>query len=339
MAWRGFWETLMAAVESTHKADRAVWDRVWDALQRNTTRYRGNVAARARRVNLGNARELQRFHNQASKLATIYADEAAGAASDRLFPGMSRNASKATRAMSAADRTLVEDLRTAADRAAENNPELARKFRTSADRVEKAARDGEAISARELEDLEEIGGLAEVWLAEDVRHESARATGITRTLSTKYSKRGSAADVVSFMVGHEDNRQLRADDEKTDTGFRLTRSTMEAATFLPLKTIVRRRYIAEALARGITHFRMDLPRAEIREGISPSSVMVPDIWRVRTMEEWQDRADIFNRDQLRSMSWETGFGFADRSRLIPVHEVYLEAATEHGERLRNRFLV
>lgn len=122
------------------------------------------------------------------------------------------------------------------------------------------------------------------------------------------------------------------------TGFRMDRGRMRLSVVSHIRAAQRRRTISEATAQGITHFRLDVPQKYLGR-IAPDGLLGRNLWRVRTIDEWQAITSSANAKQIGSSAFDTlGMGFGDVSYLVSVPAIYIDDAIAHGEKLRKRWL-
>ena len=118
----------------------------------------------------------------------------------------------------------------------------------------------------------------------------------------------------------------------------IPRGTLRLSTVAHLRAVHRRRVISEAIADGIWHFRLDVPRRML-DRLTPGSVVARHLWRVRTWTEWQSIAQARNEARGTLSSFDTlGLHHGDFSYLLPVPARYYEDAVREGERWRRRWL-
>lgn len=172
----------------------------------------------------------------------------------------------------------------------------------------------------------------------NIRYEADRLTESTIGLTSKNAKRGSARDVVEYLVGVQgDARKTRAANSRRG-GWRLNENNMRLSVVAHIRAMHRRAMVTLARAHGITHFMMSIP-ARRRGRIAPTGACGQQLWRVRTWDEWLAVQTRANAGRIASSAFDSlGLGYGDCTYLVPVPAVYLDQARAYGERMRDKWM-
>jgi len=176
----------------------------------------------------------------------------------------------------------------------------------------------------ELEDRWELGYDALVNIARNAGYEARRVTETVVRLTGRMNRR---EDIQAYMDGG-----------KGGEPWRMNRNNMRLSTTAHIRGLHRRRAIAQGIKSGVTHYRLDVPRSRLKH-LSPHGRVSQQLWRVRTLPEWQHIHRGLNAGRVAASGFDTlGLRFGDFSYVVPVPAVYMGQAVASGRRLRGRWL-
>jgi hypothetical protein len=191
-----------------------------------------------------------------------------------------------------------------------------------------------ARAARARDDLKDATDDQLMNLVRDFCDEVGRVLEEVIRLTGRF---GTLDDVLDYALGPKDLRDAPFTPE-APPGWRLGRGRARLSLVAHVRGLHRRRTLAEATARGISEFRLDLPK-EFLGRVRPAGIVGPHLWRVRSLGEWQDIAARENAGRIRSSAFDSlGLGFGDPSYVVPVPALYRADAVATGAALRERFL-
>jgi len=168
--------------------------------------------------------------------------------------------------------------------------------------------------------------LMNVW--GNLGNEARRATEQMLGLVNRFGTRGRA-------LAHLDAPRPGAPGTK---GWYANRNIMRKSVVEHLRAMHRRRTLAAGTRDGHTHFRLDVPQDRFGK-IDPQGALGRQLWRVRTLPEWE--AEQARQNDQRNASSDfagLGFGYGDVSFVTVVPREYWEDATNQGRALRAKWL-
>ena len=334
MSYESYWRAHMRGIEDVEEEQRRRWEEVLALLLLLEGGLRKRIVTLALGVNLNRRRQVERFRVRArteidnfisaasigivgrSTLRTLYPAGTTGAIRGIQGAGIRAAAAVQADALVNAMNTLGKDGGIAP------KPPGAAPVRLHPDQAGRFRQDLEDILIEA--DDNPIRGIHDGAnrLMEDI---------ISRT--SVFARHGSARDVVHHMVGRDDGRT-----NDPSIGWRLHRGRMWMAVLSHIRAIHRRRTVSEALANGITNFRMDVPRRMLGH-FHPDGVMGRQMWKIRSFDEWREEARKANTGRVGSTAWDSlGLGFKDFSYLTPIPDIYMEEAQAQGAKLRAKWL-
>lgn len=181
------------------------------------------------------------------------------------------------------------------------------------------ARDDDAADA--MTDL-----LMNVWgnLGNEARKFAEQMFGLV----TRMGKRGRALD-------HLDAERP---GERGSRGWKTNRNILRKSVVEHMRAAHRRRTIANGVADGIAHYRLDVPQARFG-AVAPDGSLGKQLWRVRTLSEWETVQARENNGRNASSDFAgLGFGYGDMSYVVAVPPEYVEDARRQGEAWRRRHM-
>lgn len=169
--------------------------------------------------------------------------------------------------------------------------------------------------------------LMNVW--GNLGNEARRFTEQMLGLVTSY---GTQPRALAFLDGP------RPDGPPGSEGWYANRNHLRKSIVEHLRGMQRRRTIAQATQDGITDFRLDVP--EKRRGrVAPDGAPGRNLWRVRTLSEWEAQQAAVNRSRNAASDFAgLGFGYGDVTFVTAVPREYIGAARQQGEAWRRQYL-
>ena len=176
-----------------------------------------------------------------------------------------------------------------------------------------------------LEDRWDVGYDAIANIARNLGYEFRR---VTETVVGRLTGRANRReDIIAYMDGGERGKP-----------WTMNRNNMRLSTTAHIRAAHRRRNVSEGVAKGITHYRLDVPSSRLRS-LGRSGLMGRYIWQVKPLSEWNRISTRLNARRVAASSFDTlGLHHNDFSYVVPVPAVYMRAATRQGRKLRGRFL-
>ena len=177
----------------------------------------------------------------------------------------------------------------------------------------------------DLEDRWELGYDALVNIARNAGYEARRVTETVVRLTGRMNRR---EDIQAYMDG----------EGKGGEPWRMNRNNMRLSTTAHLRGLHRRRSIAEGIKADVPYFRLDVPKSRL-ESLTTHGIVSKQLWRVRTLPEWQEIHLKINAGQVSASGFDTlGLRFNDFSYVVPVPPIYYPQAVASGRKLRSRWL-
>lgn len=177
----------------------------------------------------------------------------------------------------------------------------------------------------DLEDRWELGYDALVNIARNAGYEARRVTETVVRLTGRMNRR---EDIQAYMDG----------GGKGGEPWRMNRNNMRLSTTSHIRGLHRRRAIAQGIKADVTHYRLDVPKSRLGS-LSPGGRVSDQLWRVRTLPEWQGINRRLNAGQVSASGFDTlGLRFGDFSYVVPVPAIYMGQAVASGRKLRGRWL-
>lgn len=130
----------------------------------------------------------------------------------------------------------------------------------------------------------------------------------------------------------------RPDGPPGSEGWYANRNHLRKSVVEHMRGMHRRRTLTQATADGITHFRLDLPQSRLGR-IAPEGAAGKQVWRVRTLPEWEAVQAAENASRNASSDFAgLGFGYGDLTYVTAVPREYLAAAQQQGDAWRRQYL-
>lgn len=183
---------------------------------------------------------------------------------------------------------------------------------------------------------DEMASLRRDGLENIMRHARSEMRRLSEESLRLVSRYTPEAEVYAHLLGQSSDRRRTRTIPDGPSGWQLNRNNMRLAVAAHVRAAHRLHQIEAAQRLGIQRFRLDVPKARLGK-IAPTGVVGRNLWRVRTLEEWQQIQASANRRTVRSSAFHTlGLGFGDVAYVIPVPAIYAASAVAGGLALRKK---
>lgn len=173
-----------------------------------------------------------------------------------------------------------------------------------------------------LEDRWELGYDSMLNIARNLGYDLRRVTESVVRLTGRMNRR---EDIQAFMDGGPRGRS-----------WQFNRNNMRLSVTSHMRGMHRRRSIASGIDAGVTHYRLDIPKSR-RGDVGQGGHLSRQLWRVRTLGEWQTVHRGLNAGRISASGFDTlGMHHGDFSYVVPVPQLYFADAIRHGNKLRAR---
>lgn len=372
MPWRDYADAQLRGIEETDRLVEQTWVQAAGLLLLYEAAFRRRLRRRLvvlpvtadEHFDVQDRRPLARFRRDARQFSRLFVRETSMALVGRVpslsgvpeidpsIPGQGVAAEGLRRSLEAADRAYQRARRllardrararaAAATRPGENPPPLDDLLPPEEPPPQPPAGPGAAppedapdltsLPAAEARDADAADAVTDllmnVW--GNLGNEARRFTEQMLGLVTRFGKRPMA-------LAHLDGE--RPDGPPGSEGWYANRNHLRKSVVEHMRAMHRRRTIAQATADGVTHFRLDVPARRV-DGVAPEGALGRQLWRVRTLSEWESVQAAENASRNASSDFAgLGFGYGDLSYVVAVPREYLAAATQQGAAWRAQHL-